>query len=73
MSEKKGWGKSVLGWFVVQEETESVDSVSPPSPVRAGGAAELSADDLIAKYANEGAPPARTGGGEAESTDSVSS
>jgi len=57
MSEKKGWGKSVLGWFVVQEETESVDSASPPSPVRAGGAAELSADDLIAKYANEGAPP----------------
>lgn len=56
MSEKKGWGKSVLGWFVVQEESEPTDPSMPASePV--GGAAELSADDLIAKYAND-APPA---------------
>jgi hypothetical protein len=44
MAEKKGWGKSVLGWFVVREGAE---------------AQEQSPDDLIAKYA-EGeatAPP----------------
>jgi hypothetical protein len=47
MSEKKGWGKSVLGWFVVQEEGEADGSDAPST----GGAAELSADELIAKYA----------------------
>jgi hypothetical protein len=43
MSEKKSIGKKVLGWFVVNE-----DEASAPEP---------SADDLIAKYANESAPP----------------
>jgi hypothetical protein len=43
MAEKKGWGKSVLGWFVVREGEE---------------AQEQSPDDLIAKYAEgEAAPP----------------
>lgn len=51
MSEKKGWGKAVLGWFVVQEEGEQAETP------KTGGAAELSADDLIAKYANADAPP----------------
>jgi hypothetical protein len=44
MAEKKGWGKSVLGWFVVREgEAEH----------------EQSPDELIAKYAegNSTAPP----------------
>lgn len=56
MSEKKGWGKSVLGWFVVQEDGETDGSDAPST----GGAAELSADELIAKYAaaeSEPAPP----------------
>ncbi len=55
MSDKKGWGKTVLGWFVVQEGGQD-SSIDVPST---GGAAELSADELIAKYAaaEEPAPP----------------
>jgi hypothetical protein len=40
---RKGWGKTVLGWFV------ETDAGLPPT--------ELSADDLIAKYASADAPP----------------
>lgn len=47
MSQKKGWGKSVLGWFVVQEGDESAEAA--PTSVAEG---ELSADELIAKYAS---------------------
>jgi hypothetical protein len=44
LSEKKGFGSTVLGWFVVRdgEDIEKKDE---------------SADDLIAKYANDAAPP----------------
>jgi hypothetical protein len=54
MSEKKGWGKTVLGWFVVQgdEHGGAVDVGVPTSQP-----ADLSADDLIAKYASDAAPP----------------
>lgn len=55
MSAKKGWGKTVLGWFVVQEE-QPEEEAAPAAP-RTGGAAELSADELIAKYASADAPP----------------
>jgi hypothetical protein len=41
MGEKKGFGETVLGWFVVREGEEKKPE---------------SADDLIAKYANEAAP-----------------
>ncbi len=43
MAEKKGWGKSVLGWFVVREGEDE----------------QQSPDDLIAKYAegSPSAPP----------------
>jgi hypothetical protein len=41
VSEKKGFGSTVLGWFVVKEEEEG-----------AGPAKDTSADDLIAKYAD---------------------
>jgi hypothetical protein len=41
MSEKKGFGSTVLGWFVVKDEPQKQES----------------ADDLIAKYANADAPP----------------
>ena len=44
MSEKKGWGKTVLGWFV---ETEGHAQSGAPS---IGG--DLSADALIARYAS---------------------
>jgi hypothetical protein len=43
MAEKKGFGSTVLGWFVVREgEQDKPDA---------------SADELIAKYANQEAPP----------------
>jgi hypothetical protein len=42
VSDKKGFGSTVLGWFVVKE---------------GGGNKDESADDLIAKYANEEASP----------------
>jgi hypothetical protein len=44
MADKKGFGSTVLGWFVVREGEE-------------GDKKSESADELIAKYANE-APPA---------------
>jgi hypothetical protein len=43
VSEKKGFGSTVLGWFVVREGEEHNK--------------EESADDLIAKYANDAPPP----------------
>jgi hypothetical protein len=46
MSEKKGWGKTVLGWFVEDQEKG------------AAAASEESADDIIARYANASAPEA---------------
>jgi hypothetical protein len=42
MSEKKGFGSTVLGWFVARED----DAKKPES-----------AEDLIAKYATEATPP----------------
>jgi hypothetical protein len=48
VSEKKGWGSTVLGWFVVRE-----GEAAPHA------AADKSADELIAKYAGgDGAPAA---------------
>src|SRR5271154_6785442 len=44
MAEKKGFGSTVLGWFVVREGEE-------------GGKKHESAEDLIAKYANDTPPP----------------
>lgn len=50
MSEKKGWGKTVLGWFVVQEGEDGQMMANTPMSVAEG---QLSADELIAKYAAE--------------------
>ncbi len=44
---KKGWGKTVLGWFVVKE-----GDGHGGEPVT-----DASTDELIAKYANEAPPP----------------
>ncbi len=44
MSDKKSIGKKVLGWFVVNEDEP-------------GRAPDASAEELIAKYANETPPP----------------
>src|SRR5262245_14574026 len=43
MAEKKGFGSTVLGWFVVRDGAEQNK--------------EESADELIAKYANQEPPP----------------
>ncbi|MCU1277551.1 MAG: hypothetical protein JWM53_1097 [bacterium] len=43
MSDKKGFGSTVLGWFVVREGEEDKK--------------QESADELIAKYANDAPPP----------------
>jgi hypothetical protein len=43
MADKKGFGSTVLGWFVVREGDE--------------GKKEESADELIAKYAKDSPPP----------------
>ena len=45
MADKKGFGSTVLGWFVVREGEGGGDKK------------EESADDLIAKYANDTPPP----------------
>lgn len=54
MSEKKGWGKTVLGWFVVQEDGGGAPASTPAQ-------SDLSTDELIAKYAGgstaEAPPP----------------
>ncbi len=44
MADKKGWGSTVLGWFVVRDEDKG------------GAGGEASADALIAKYASDPAP-----------------
>lgn len=49
MADKKGWGSTVLGWFVVREGEESDDKAAPSG--------DAAADELIAKYAAD-APPA---------------
>lgn len=60
MSDKKGWGKAVLGWFVVQEDAGGGPNGGAPvgSGMPDGAGGELSADDLIAKYASDDAAPA---------------
>ena len=43
MSDRKGWGSTVLGWFVVREGGDA----TAPHP------ADQSADELIARYAKD--------------------
>jgi hypothetical protein len=49
----RSWGKTVLGWFVVDEHADK-QSEGAEAPA-AGG---VTAEDLIAKYANAEPPPA---------------
>jgi len=46
MSENKSWGDTVVGWFIVKDE----DANEAGS---AGAGADLTADELIAKYASQ--------------------
>lgn len=50
MSEKRGWGKSVIGWFVVQDE----ENQSTSAPAQAPATAVSDVDALLSKYG--GAP-----------------
>lgn len=54
MSEEKGWGKTVLGWFVVREEGED----KPARPAAAPTKPVDDTDALLAKYADEPEPAA---------------
>ncbi|HVF49256.1 MAG TPA: hypothetical protein VNA19_04175 [Pyrinomonadaceae bacterium] len=45
MSEKKGWGSTVVGWFVVQDEQQQQQQPD---------AGDATADDIISRYASEG-------------------
>jgi hypothetical protein len=61
MTEKKGWGSTVLGWFIVQDES------SPPSGSEAPPAGDAAATDAVATLAATPAlfrtdPPAAIGG-----------
>lgn len=47
MAENKSWGDTVVGWFIVRDEDENKPSGS------GGGEADLTADELIAKYASQ--------------------
>lgn len=46
MSDNKNWGETVVGWFIVKDEDQNNSSSS-------AGEADLTADELIAKYANQ--------------------
>jgi hypothetical protein len=69
MSEKN-WGDTVVGWFIVRDEDEAQ---------KAQPEADMSADELIAKYANsspltdEAGAETPAGGGESQKTNSVPS
>lgn len=55
---QKSLGKTVLSWFVVRDEDVAVPAAAPTSP--AGNPGEAAIDDLIARYAGDGAArPAR--------------
>ncbi|HEV2761456.1 MAG TPA: hypothetical protein VGV38_00580 [Pyrinomonadaceae bacterium] len=56
MSEKKGWGSTVLGWFVVQEGQQEGAHEADPSAQQqpAADAGTDIADELIRKYSGGG-------------------
>ena len=55
MSEKKGWGSTVLGWFVVQEgQQEGAPAAEPAAEhATAAGGTDI-ADELLRKYSGGG-------------------
>lgn len=46
MSDSKNWGETVVGWFIVKDEDQNDPSASADE-------ANLTADELIAKYADQ--------------------
>src|SRR5512140_3356662 len=59
MSEKKRWGSTVLGWFVVQDGAEASADAGEPPPAEAAPAEQPAAPPAPA-FASE--PPAARGG-----------
>lgn len=61
MADKKGWGSTVLGWFVVQDGQPASDAAADDTPAEASAEpssdADL-ADEIIKRYAGGG--PLRT-------------
>jgi hypothetical protein len=60
MSEKN-WGDTVVGWFIVKDE-------DPNNPSASKSEADLTADELIAKYANQTPLSADSASGEMSET-----
>ena len=56
MSDKKGWGSTVLGWFVVQEGQESGQPTADVHAEPTAGGTDL-ADELIRRYSGGGGSP----------------
>ena len=55
MSEKKGWGSTVLGWFVVQEgQQEGAPEAADASAEQPAAAGTDIADELLRKYSGGG-------------------
>lgn len=46
MSDSKNWGKAVMGWFIVDDENQN-------NPSASANESDLTADELIAKYADQ--------------------
>jgi len=62
MSEKKGWGSTVLGWFVVQEdEATGMPASDTPRPEVATGAPEVAAGASGQEFFQK-TPPGSPGG-----------
>lgn len=69
MSDKKGWGSTVAGWFIEREEPTGAESVEPDlaaSPVDAEQASLSTTENYATPSPTQGvfrtAPPAPTGG-----------
>jgi len=58
MAENKNWGEAVVGWFIVNDEDQTGSDAN----------ADLTADELIAKYANQTPSTPLTAESSADST-----
>jgi hypothetical protein len=61
MSDKKGWGSTVLGWFVVRPEDEAAPVPSDPSADAVIAAAAYGSDQPVAPPPMSNPPPAPGG------------
>jgi hypothetical protein len=71
MSDKKGWGSTVLGWFVVQEDQQTGETASDVPAEPSAGTNDI-ADELIRKYSGGGSSPSVATGTTADASSSTS-